>query len=139
MKIYKNEIEIPKDFNENVNYKEPYNIFNFLDKEKLNELFKDISFQANLNSKNEELDCINYWNSLLILCDDFINKNNNDNNNEENKKINKDVFDLIKSYKKIEELNVFEKDINKSLENEFNFDEINFYKECLNLFKFIKS
>ena len=140
LKIYKNEIEIPKDFNENVNYKEPYNIFNFLDKEKLNELFKDISFQANLNSKNEELDCINYWNSLLILCADFINKNNNDNNNnEENKKINKDVFDLIKSYKTIEELNVFEKDINKSLENEFNFDEINFYKECLNLLKVEKS
>ena len=135
LKIYKNEIEIPKDFNENINYKEPYNIFNFLDKEKLNELFKDISFQANLNSKNEELDCINYWNSILILCDDFINKNNN----EENKKINKDVFDLIKSYKTIEELNVFEKDINKNLENEFNFDEINFYKECLNLLKVEKS
>lgn len=128
LKIYKNEFEIPLNFFEVSIYRYPYEIFDLLSSEVINDLYKDIKYHCEIDAEDK-----NYWECMLSLCESKIILEKRDLYSQ------KEILEIIKDYKTIEEINIFEKEIIENLSNEFKNEEVQFWKNALGLLKLEKS
>lgn len=129
LKIFKKQFPIPKNFFSISTYVHPYEIFDLLSGESVKELYKDLKFHNEID-KDDHL----FWTSMISICESKTLESKQklyENNNE--------MVEVIKGMKNLNELNDLEKELNINLNNEFKNEEIQFWKNAIEILQIEKS
>ncbi len=130
LKIYKKQFPLPKNFFMLSAYKHPYELFDLLSIDNIKELYKDLKFHADIDKED-----INFWNSLICICETKLIPSKMKLYDD----TNKDIVEVIRGIKTIAELNQLEKELTDSLNNEFKNEEIQFWKNSIEVLQIEKS
>ena len=131
LNIYKGNYQLPTNFLTLSAYRKPYEIFDIvINEEQLKDFYKDIMFHKEINSEDKL-----YWSAMASLCEYHITRGLNDNkmmNNEE-------VLHIINQQQTLEECEVLEKEIKVNIESEYKNEEVDFWRNVLEVLQIEKS
>lgn len=130
LKIYQGKAPIPTNFYDISAYQKPYDIFRLLSPDYLGKLSEKLQSIYAISVEEIEKD---YFESMIYICNSYLYPD------QLSLLQNKEIVDTIIKDKSIQEMTELEQELNSKINEEYKTEEIEFWKNALDILKIEKS